>query len=166
MAVLIAIPVIAVLTMLQVGVISRISLLQGSADLVMLGLIAWSLHERVKTAWIWGVIGGGMVSMISALPYFAPMWGYLAVVGLTRLIRRRVWQTPLLAMLIMTFFGSLITLGMDWFVLQFRTGAYPIQSTLNLIIMPSILLNLLLAIPMYAVINDIADFIFPEEVNL
>ncbi len=69
-------------------------------------------------------------------------------------------------MLVMTFLGSLITLGMDWVALQFRTGAYPFQATLNLIIMPSMLLNMLLALPVYALINDLADFIYPEERNL
>ena len=166
MAIFLAFPVIAILTMLQMGVVSRIPLLNGTADIILLVLIAWSLHERVKTAWFWTFLAGAVVSFVSALPFFTPLWGYLLVVALARLIRRRVWQTPILAMLITTFLGSLITLGMDWIGLQFQTGAYPLLETLNLIIMPSILLNLLLALPVYALTNDLADFVYPEERSL
>ena len=47
---LLSLPVLGVLAMLQVAVISRAPLLQGSADLVLIALIAWTLHERVRSA--------------------------------------------------------------------------------------------------------------------
>jgi hypothetical protein len=37
---------------------SRIPLLHGSADLILLALVAWALQKRVNTAWQWALIGG------------------------------------------------------------------------------------------------------------
>jgi cell shape-determining protein MreD len=166
MATLAAFPVVILLTMLQIGVVSRLPLLHGTADVVLLGLVAWSLHERVSSAWFWAVFAGLLVSMVSALPFLAPLWGYLIVTTLARLLRQRVWQTPFLAMLLVTFAGTLVTLALDWAVLQFQTGAYPLSTAINLIVMPSALLNLLFALPVYALVNDLADFLYPEKVEV
>ncbi len=166
MALIAAFPVVVILTMLQVGVVSRLPLLYGTADIVMLAIIAWALHERVATAWFWTILAGAIVILVTALPFFTPLWGYLIATLLARLLRRRVWQTPFLAMLLVTFAGTLITQVLDWAVLQFQTGAYPILTSFNLIVMPSALLNLLFALPVYAVINDLADFIYPEKNEL
>ncbi len=68
MSVLLAFPVLLVTLMLQMVVASRLTLLQGSVDLVLLTLVAWALQERARTAWIWALIAGVAVSFISALP--------------------------------------------------------------------------------------------------
>lgn len=164
--VLLAFPVILTLTLIQVGVISRLPLLYGTGDVVLLAVTAWALHERVDAAWFWSILAGVVVSLVSALPFFIPLWGYLIVTAIARVLRQRVWQTPLLAMLLVTFTGSMIMLGLSWGVLQFQTRAYPLLTSLNLIIMPSALLNLLLAVPIYAIMNDLADFLYPEKMEL
>jgi rod shape-determining protein MreD len=166
MASLVAFPVVILLTMLQIGVVSQLPLLHGTADIVLLGVVAWSLHERVSNAWFWAVFSGLIVSLVSALPFFAPLWGYLIVAVIARLLRQRVWQTPFLAMLLVTFAGTLVTLALDWAVLQFQTGAYPLYTALNIIVMPSALLNLLFALPVYALVNDLADFLYPDKAEL
>ena len=66
MAVLIAIPIMGVLAILQSSLVSRLPLLQGTPDLVMLAIIAWALQKRVQTAWQWSIIGGLVVSFYSA----------------------------------------------------------------------------------------------------
>jgi hypothetical protein len=166
MALLLAFPIVAFLAMLQVGVVSRLQLLYGCADIVMLAIIAWALHERVRTAWFWTLLAGGVISLVSALPFLTPLWGYLIVTALALVLRRRVWQTPFLAMLLVTFLGTLITLGLDWLALQFQTGAYPLLTSINLVVMPSALLNLIFAVPVYALVNDLADTLYPDQNTL
>lgn len=166
MNILIAFPVLAFVLMIQTIIISTLPLLSGYADLILLVLVAWGLQERVKTAWIWAVIAGLMVGTVSALPLFVPVVSYLFVMALTRLMIRRVWQSPILAMFIMTFAGSLIYQGIVMGVLIFNGTMLPVSESLNLIILPATLLNLLLALPVYAIVADMAQGLYPEEVEV
>ncbi len=109
MSTLIAIPILGLLVMLQSAIVSRIPLLHGTTDLVLLALLAWALQKRVQTAWRWVIIGGLLVNIASSLPPLIPLVGYALSTGFALLLRRRVWQVPLLAMFTATFIGTLIT---------------------------------------------------------
>jgi len=166
MSVLLALPVLALVLMIQTVIVSSLPLLSGQADLIMLVLIAWGLQERARTAWVWAIVAGLMVGVVSALPVVVPVIGYLLVIVITRLFVRRVWQTPILAMFIMTFAGSLIYQVLVMGVLIFYGTSLPVGDSLNLVILPGTLLNLLLALPVYAIVADMAQGIYPEEVEV
>lgn len=152
--------------MLQTIIVSTLPLLSGYADLVLLVLIAWSLQERVRSAWIWSILAGIMVGVISALPFIVPLAGYILVTAITRLFLRRVWQSPILAMFLVTFIGSLLYQGIALVALIFTGTPLPLGDSLNLVVLPGTLLNLLLALPVYAIIADLAQWIYPEEVEV
>jgi rod shape-determining protein MreD len=165
-ATILALPVLVVLVILQTVVVSRLPLLLGSADLVLLALTAWALQERVKNSWIWTIIGGLLVSLISAVPFYAPLIGYLAVTGLARILQRRVWQTPVLAMFVATFLGTLITQGLSILFLKVNGVPIDLQDALRLVTLPSLLLNLILAFPVRAIMVDLAEWVYPVEIQL
>jgi len=160
---LLAIPILGSLLILQTAVFSQLPLLRGTTDLVMVAIIAWSLQKSVKTAWQWGIIGGLLVSLSTALPFGLPIIGYLLVVGMTLLLRQRVWQVPILAMFVATFLGTLITQGLTVFVLRFTGTPLAWLESVNMITLPSMLLNLVVAIPAYALLGDLARWLYPEE---
>ena len=160
---LLAIPILGSLLILQTAVFSQLPLLRGTTDLVMVAIIAWSLQKSVKTAWQWGIIGGLLVSLSTALPFGLPIIGYLLVVGMTLLLRQRVWQVPILAMFVATFLGTLITQALTVFVLRFTGTPLAWLESVNMITLPSMLLNLVVAIPAYALLGDLARWLYPEE---
>jgi rod shape-determining protein MreD len=151
---------------LQTSIISRIPLLFGTADLPLLAIIAWALQKRVRTAWQWSLIGGLMFSLATALPLGVPILGYSLSTGLALILRRRVWQVPILAMFATTFLCTLITQGIALLALRLVGDPIPIGEAFNLIILPSVLINMLLAIPIYALISDLAKWLYPEELEV
>jgi len=160
---LIAFPLLALVVIVQSAVISHMTLLAGYADLMLVILAAWALKAEASSAWLWAILGGVMVSFVSGLPWPVTMFGYLFVVLLAQLLRRRVWQAPLLAMFSVTFIGTLI---MDLFillVLNLLGTPLPIGDSLGLIVLPSMLLNLLFAVPVYVMIRDLAQWVSPAE---
>jgi rod shape-determining protein MreD len=163
LAVLISLPILASLLVAQSAVISRIPLLHGTADLLLLAVIAWALQKRVQSAWHWGIIAGLMVSIVSALPLGVPLLTYPSAVGLALVLRKRVWQVPILAMFVTTFFSTLLTHALAMIVLRLFGNPLPWIEAFNLITLPSIILNLLFAIPAYALLGDLANFLYPEE---
>lgn len=164
--ILISIPVLALALLLQTAVISRIMLINGSADLVLLVLAALGLQERVRHAWIWAVLGGLLVGFVSGVPWYVYLAGYLAVVGFARLLTRRVWQAPLLAMFSVTLIGTLVLQMATFTVLTFLQVPLGLSDVFGKIILPSVLLNLLLAIPVYGLVRNLAYRLYPGEVEL
>jgi hypothetical protein len=50
--------------------------------------------------------------------------------------------------------------------LQFEGIGMPLQTVINQVTLPSALLNLLLALPVYALVNDLANSLYPSEIEL
>ena len=159
---LIALPVIILAVILQTAIVSRVYLLSGSADLPLVMLAAWALQEKVETAWHWAMATGLLVGFVSALPILAPVIGYFAVVGLAQILQGRVWQAPLLAMFSVTFFGSVIASILSFAVLRLSGVTLPVGDVLGMLTLPGVLLNMLLAIPVYAVMRDLARWVYPS----
>jgi len=160
---LIGFPLLALVVILQSAVISQITLLSGYADLVLVVLAAWALHVESASAWQWAILCGAMVSFVSKVPWPVTFAGYLFVVFLAQMLRHRVWQAPILAMFSVVFLGSLSIDVLALVVLNALGVPLPFGDSLGLIILPSILLNLLLSIPIYAMIRDLARWVAPRS---
>lgn len=158
---LVAVPVILLTVILQSAVISRVYLLSGIADLPLVMLAAWALQEGVDSAWHWAIATGLLIGFISGISWVVPLTGYIAVVLLAYLFQRRVWQAPLLAMFSITFLGTIIVSLLSVVVLQFSDVELPMSDVLGLVMLPGVLLNMLLAIPVYAVMRDLARWVYP-----
>ncbi len=166
--ILVAIPVLGLAVMLQTSIIGRINLLHGAADLVLLILAAWGLQERVRSAWVWGAAAGLLVGFVSGIPLYVYLAGYLVVIGMARLLARRIWQAPLLAMFTVTLIGTLVLLMLTYVersLVVVPVLARDFDLSFVQIILPSILLNLLLAIPVHALIRDLANRLYPAGVG-
>jgi rod shape-determining protein MreD len=160
---LVSIPLLGLALMVQTAIISRLNLLSGSADLVLLILAAWSLQEQVKRAWVWGLVGGLMVGFVSGVSWYVYLASYLTIVGVARLLTRRVWQAPLLAMFAVTLIGTLVLQMSTYLVLTLSQVQLPLADSFAKIVLPSVLLNLILAIPVHALVRDLARRIYPTE---
>jgi cell shape-determining protein MreD len=164
-AILVAIPVLGLAIIFQTSIASRIMLLSGNADLVLLVVAAWGLQERVRGAWIWGVLAGLLVGMVSGVPGYIYLIGYLTVVGVARLLVHRIWQAPLLAMFAVTLIGTLELLMLTFIQLKIVGVPLTFSKVFPQIVLPTVLLNLLLSIPVHSLFRDLARWLYPEEVT-
>ena len=160
---LIAFPLLALVVIVQSAVVSQMSLLAGYADLMLVILAAWALKADASSAWLWAILGGIMVSFVSGMPWPIAMAGYMFVVLLAQALRQRVWQAPLLAMFSVIFLGTLSMNLLALLVLNLLGTPLPFGDSLGLIVLPSILLNLLFSIPVYAVVRDLAQWVSPAQ---
>ena len=156
---------LVVFFILQTTILSQARLVSGTADMILLFLAAWSLQEHVKNSWLWTVISGILISLVSAMPFFAPLIGYVGVVSISKGLQRRVWRTPLLLMLIVVLLGTFFQQSI--YVLALQISGAPISwlESFDRVILPSALLNLIFALPIYAIAKDLAGRISPQEVE-
>lgn len=158
---LVAVPVILLAVILQSAMISRVYLLSGFADLPLVILAAWALQEDVDSAWHWAAAMGTLVGFVSGIPLYVPVIGYILVVAMAQILQRRVWQAPLLAMFSVTFLGTIVINILSYVALSIVGVPMSVEDVLGLLILPGVLLNMLLAIPVYAVMRDLARWVYP-----
>ena len=158
---LIAIPVLFIAVILQSAVISRVYLLSGAADLPLVMLAAWALQENVDSSWHWAVALGALVGFVSAIPWYVPVFSYVFVVALAQMLQRRVWQAPLLAMFSVTFLGTVVLNLLTFLVLRIAGIDMQIEDVLGRLVLPGVLMNMLLAIPIYAIMRDLSRWVYP-----
>jgi len=160
---LIAFPLLGLAVILQSSIISQVHLLSGYADLLLVLLAAWALQDRVKSAWHWGLLTCLFTGFISSMPVLVIIAGYLAVVFLARALQKRVWQAPLLAMFSVVFLGTLFFHATAFLILSFSGTPFSFGDVAGLITLPSLLLNMLLSVPMYAFMRDLSYWVYPVE---
>ncbi len=160
---LIAVPLLALILVLQTAIVSRITLLSGSVDLMLLVIVSWSLQHQVETALHWALLGGLMVALVSGLPPYDFLAGFLVVALMARFVQSLVWQTPVLALFSVTFLGTLLTHLLSFFALRLNGSPIQFGDALALITLPSLFLNLLVVLPVYSLIRDLALWVYPME---
>jgi hypothetical protein len=157
---LIAIPLLGLAVIVQSAIVGQLTLLHGVADVLLVMLAAWALQKRVSTAFQWAFLAALMSSLVSRLPWFIYLPAYGGTVALGLLLQRRVWQVPMLAMFSVTFLGTVLLHGMSLAYLELQGATPSLTDSLGLITVPSLLLNLLIAIPVFGMMRDVAHWVF------
>jgi hypothetical protein len=163
-ALLTAVPVLLLTFMIQIAIVSRMVLLSGNGDIILLVLAAWALQERARGAWVWGAAASLMAGLVSGIPWYIYLAAYISVVLIARLLIHRIWQAPLLAMFTVTLIGTMGLLMMTYIWQTLFEAPLPFSEVFLQIVLPSVLLNLLLAIPVHALVKDLANRLYPAEV--
>jgi cell shape-determining protein MreD len=162
---LVAIPILLFTILLQVTAVSRLPLVHGTADLVLLTLIAWGIHSKTNNAWIWALIGGLLASIFTAVPWLAVVIPYIVIALSAQLLHGRFWQSPILAMLLITLLGTFVVQLTTMTILNFNDIQVNFTLALESIIFPSLILNLMLALPIYLIVKDISRWVYPVMNN-
>ena len=161
--IIVGIPLFLFAGLFQVSFLGRITLLNGTPDILMLFMIVWSINDRTEYSWIFVILCGLIMSYISAMPMNGYLWMYLIIWGIIRFIKTKVWEMPLIIMLFMTIIGTVIiafgTLGL----LFLQNASVNYTDAFKLIITPNLVLNLLFSIPIYAFLNDVVNTIYIGE---
>ncbi|HET7144567.1 MAG TPA: hypothetical protein VFI68_11150 [Anaerolineales bacterium] len=160
---IIAFPLLGLAVILQSAVITKIKLLSGYADLPLIMLTAWALQRYVKSAWHWAALACVMLAFVSKMPWIVEVIGLVAAVFFAQTLQRRVWQAPLLAMFSATFVATMFMHLLSFIVLLILGTPFSFGDVIGLITLPSLLLNMLFAIPVYAFMRDLARWVYREE---
>src|SRR5688572_419517 len=161
---IIAFPLIGLAVILQSSLVSEIQLLSGYADLPMIIIAAWALQERVESAWHWAAVMCLLVGFVSSLPWIIFVIGYFGIIFIARTLQRRVWQAPLLAMFSVVFIGTIFIHILSFGTLTLLGTPFSLPEVAALITLPSLLLNMLFAIPAYTLMRDLSYWVYPAEV--
>lgn len=168
MSAIIGVAVMGLGLMLQTAVFSRTPLLYGTVDIVLLLLISWALQPSLKEweVWFWAFLGAvfvGFISIVPAVPYIVT---YLVIVFIIRWIQKKIWKASILVLFLGTALATVFQQSIVFGTLRFFNGVpLVVADSFSLVIIPSMILNLMFAFPVYLLLKDLADWLNPQELD-
>jgi biotin transporter BioY len=108
-------------------------------------------------------MGALFIGLFSSLPLFVYVFSYGLATWVAFLFHRKIWQAPLLIMLGVTLVGTIIEHGLSMLMLQLNGTPISFFTGFTKITLPSVLLNLLIAIPIFAIFRYLARKMYPEK---
>jgi len=160
---LISLPIFLILSALQTVAVSRIEIIGGSGDIVMLALIAWTIVDEDGNYLGWSIIAGFLISILSAMP-LATMFGvYITVAIIAKIARRIFWQSPILALFSSVIMATIVKFFLEIFTLQYLGIPAPFIISVTSILLPTLLLNFFFAFPIYVLMSDVAHWVSPKD---
>jgi rod shape-determining protein MreD len=162
---LLGLPVIAFLVILQTSIISRLNISFGQADLVMLFILAWCLQDKRRVGVWWAIAGGIMMSFVSAVPWYGYVIGYFMIAIISKILQKRLWNIPVLTMVILSFVGTVIVLVISFVFVSVTQVQLPIRDSLEKVILPSSAINMVLSIPIFIVVRDLVNTVYPTDLE-
>ncbi|MEN6572046.1 MAG: hypothetical protein ABFD24_09415 [Anaerolineaceae bacterium] len=166
MALLVQVVVFIILVILQLAVVSAVPLLHGMADILLVWVAAWALLSRGRSAWVYALAAATSTAFVSAIHPIVPFVSYFLVVLLARFFQNRIWQSPFMALIIVSFAGSLLQSLISYIALTISGVGLDFQTSLVQVIIPTLFLNLLMALPVYAICKDLHRSLYPYEVEI
>lgn len=163
MSVILSIPTLGLLAILQSAVVSRLPLNRGTADLVLVVLVALALQKTVTTSWQWSIVGGLFMDFFSGLPFGIFTISYLLATGMALIIRDRIWRFSFLMQLLVVLFGTLFSHAISFLVLFLQGSDISLSTILQVVTLPSVILNFMISLPIFILIQDILEQVTPQE---
>ena len=157
MSVILSIPILSLMTIFQSAVVSRLPLNRGTADLMLVLLVAIALQKSVQNAWQWSIVGGLMTDFFSGLPFGLFTVSFLIIIWFALFLRDRIWRFSFLMQLLVVFSGTIITHGLSYLVLFLRGSQLEFSTVLQTVTLPSIILNFMLSLPVFIITQDITQ---------
>lgn len=159
-----AVPVLLLFSVFQISVISRIQLINGTADIILLTIAAWGIRDKNRSVFLWGLVGGLFISITSSMPLLTPIIPYMVIAILTQIFQTRIWQAPIISVIVVVIIGTLFQHVFNLFVLLIDGLELNWLTALQVVTLPTIFLNLILLFPVYILINDLRKWATREEI--
>ena len=165
MSVILSIPILSLVVVLQSAVVSRLPLNNGTADLMLVLLMAIALQKGMDTTWQWSIVGGILMDSFSGLPFGVFTFSYLLATALAVVLRERIWRFSFLMQLLVVLVGTVISHGLAYLILFLQGSTLEITSVLRVVTLPSIILNFMLSLPIFILTRDVLEGLIPQEYN-
>ena len=160
---LVSLPIMLILSVIQTVAVSRVNLMSGSADIILLTIVSWGITEKDRSVFVWALVGGSLISYISAMPAVVIITSYLIIAGITRVIKKGLWQLPILAVLLSSIIAIITKFIIDIIALQVMGIKLTLSTSIKMTLAPNLILNLFLIFPVYLIMSDLSKWISPKE---
>lgn len=165
MTYVIGIPAIALLAILQTSLVSHLILLEGRPDLVLIAVIAWALTGKGNEAMILGFAGGLFLDAFSTVPLGVSSVALVIVAAIASYSEGQFWGINPIMQLAAVLVGSLVYYATIILALVAIGQPIDLQYALGQIVLPSLFMNLILALPAVQITESLHGVLHPARVT-
>lgn len=155
-----AIPILLLAVAVQSSLLPQFRVYSGQPDLVLLLVLAWSVHADLEEGLLWAFFGGISQDLMSFLPLGSSTMGLVIGVFTIYWVRRQIFKLNIIVVvaivMIMVVLQQIIQLG----VLTLIGWDLGLISVIRYAMIPSFLYNLALFVPVYVVLRLIQRRIY------
>lgn len=160
---IISIPLFFFFSVIQSVAISRIEIIAGTGDIVLLAIIAWTIIDEDGNYLGWGIIAGFLISILSAMPLMATFAVYIGCALTAKIAARIFWQSPILSLLSSVLIATVVKFFLEMIALQYLGITAPFILSVTSILVPTLVINLFFAFPIYVLMGDISRWLSPKD---
>ena len=165
MTYVIGIPSIALLAVLQTSLVSHLRLLEGRPDLVLLAIVAWALTGKGHEAMIVGFAGGLFLDAFSTVPLGVSSAALVMVAAIVSYSEGQFWGINPIMQLAAVLVSSVVFYAVIIFALVTIGQPVDLQQALSRIVLPSLFVNLILALPTVQIGESLHGVLHPPRVT-
>jgi len=165
-SVLLGLPLLAVAAVLQATVLSRVHLLGGTVDLVLLLSLSWTLVGEWQGGPAWGLMGGLCLDLLSGGPLGANALGLVLVAYGASLSEGRFWRSHVLLPLATVLLGTILYHLIYLALLALSGHSVDWAASLADVTLPAVLLNTVLMLPVYHLVRWMHGVTHPAPVRI
>lgn len=163
---LIGIPTLAVLGVIQATVFAQVRVLDGAPDMILLAVVGWAITGHPRQAMNLGFIGGIFLDLMSGLPMGVSSLPLILSAYVVSIGEGRFWEVHFLMPLGAILAASIVYHGAGLGVL-FALGRPPeLTYALSRVVLPSVVLNILLTLPIAQIAQGLEARLYPPEVGI
>ncbi len=126
---------------------------RGQLSLVMLLVICWSLRSSLAEGFVWALVGGIMLDLLSTLPIGASSAALALIVFVVNSLAQRLLRLRILFLLAVTALATIFMTAYTAAALILLGNTYDIPSLIRLMLLPTLLYNLIAILPLYALVR-------------
>ncbi len=156
---------ISFLAVLQSSLVNHLQLLEGRPDLVLLAITGWALTGHGRQAILFGFVGGFALDLFSEVPLGVSSAALVLVASMVSYSEGRFWGVHPLMQLAAVLAASAVFYAAQLASLAIGGHPFDLLLVLNRTVLPSLFLNLVLALPAAQVAEAISHFFTPAEVT-
>ena len=126
---------------------------RGQVSLVLLLVMTWAVHSSLTDSFVWALVGGIAVDLLSILPLGASSFALALIVFAVHIVSHQLYQVRIVSILAMTVLSTFFLQFFTWQILVLLGNAYDIPALIRLVLMPTIIYNLAAVLPVYGFVR-------------
>jgi rod shape-determining protein MreD len=147
-----AVPLLALLALLQSTIFRQILFLDGSLDLLILAVICWSML-RPEEGLVWALLAGLLADLFSGGPFGVTAIAYLLVAIGIGALHGRLWTHSPMAVMAIALFGTVIAHLASIAMLILFGHSLEVGYLLTYVTLPTAFLNTICSVPVYLILR-------------
>ncbi len=160
----IAIPLLALVAVLQSAVLRQIEFAGGNLDLLLLVVLCWSML-RPKEGLVWAAVGGLFADLLSGGPFGATAIVYIVTSLAAGQIQGRLWGRHPLIIMGLALLGTGTTHLLGLAILSLTGRPLDVGYTLAYVTLPTAFINVALVLPVYSALRALDRATGPRELR-